>query len=1127
MSSNNLELRKASAGSGKTYHLTYRYINFLLADKGRLRVKEELKESIQHILAITFTNKATAEMKDRIISKLADLAIGSGVQYPEYLDQLVKDTATSEEQVRVAADVALKTLLNNYTDFQVSTIDSFFQTILRTFAYEVGKSDNYEIELDNDYVASTAVDTLLSRVNSKNPSKDVQDWIFAEMENLFNQKKKWNIFNKRGGDYGNGVYNSLIDAVKRMSSEGFRNNWDIIETYLKSGSVSKRYNEIYKAIIGDLNEKLNEAKKYARLVLRHVADYTSDDLNGYLISRAEKTINCNAFGKPASALWKPGDPEKRTSSIAFKSKFVKKGLSEADEQFFDYVKCMYDFYDEWLGLLDSRRLKTWALYSENFKMLTMMFEAYKCSAELLERNNIIEQSETNYILKKIVGDSDAPFVYERLGTKLNHFLIDEFQDTSKSQWDVLKPLVSNSLSCGNGNLIIGDAKQSIYRFRGAKPSIIQTEVSECFPQHVAITGDTRAENTNYRSRRVIVNFNNVLFKYLANRFDSFSVSENKSTDNTYFKTLYQNVEQSYSKKHSHYDGLVRVYSYDHAKATSDNYPKHYNDVVELICQLHNRGYRYNDIAVLTRTNKQGKSIMRAIMKFNGMNEKKTIPFVSEDSLTVSASASVKTIISALNLISNWKQLEDNNRKISQDLFECRCALFAIHHPNVSQSDLLTEFNNAVSDESYLDKLNEELVAIKNMSCQLGLPSIVEMLIKRMILPQDRVKQAPFIAALQDLVLDYCERYPSDISSFLQWWDKRGQKAGICSPASEEAVNVLTIHSSKGLQYRCVIIPQIDEHLDPPPYKNEWVWVQPDNKALALNDELAMQLPPLLPVPTTKMMADTIHAPRFNSYVKEFDMDIINTCYVAFTRAEDELYIFIDNHNRNNSLAEYISNAIEDHCVDNRTLINSEKEYIDNIAQFGEPLSAKEVLSGNKEQKKMEVCEEGYYVREYRDSIKYRNPNISNDYDDSVNYRDEGTKLHEILSSVIKVEDLEKAVKCRYYSGRLSMRECEKYLVLLKEKLDSVKEYGWFGTGFRVLNERSILKANEVDRRPDRVLIDDNKNAIVIDYKFGENVEKKYFSQVKGYMSALLKSGCVNKVKGYIWYLKLDKVIEVK
>lgn len=1133
-----LDLQKASAGSGKTYTLARKFLEYMLVtgNPPRLRRGKELEDALRHILAITFTNKATAEMKDRIVTRLADLANPAlDPAKTTYMADFENLTGQSADEIRAAAKDALFILLNNYSDFQVSTIDAFFQTILRTFAYEIGMNDSYDLELDSDFISRAAVDATLTDINSANPDKAVAEWVKAMMNrSVSDSTKGWNIFAKSSS----GLYKDIVTAVSKMASEQFKKvRQELEQFYAKHPNSLDDFQRVDKEMMKDLRGAVRDAKAYARALKKELKN--QENTIKHIPGRIEKALAAKGVTFPSSLTI----PKKGGEEAAFNATARKKGLTDSQQKFVALHDAFIGVLQDWEAKLKEPKLKLWMLYRANMRMLPLMYAAARKSADMLAEQNVIDMAETNSILRRVIGDDDAPFIYERLGSRLDHFLIDEFQDTSSMQWDNLRPLVTESMSRGNGNLIIGDAKQSIYRFRNADPSLISQKIPLHFPGQVNERGESKAENTNHRSLRTVVEFNNSVFHALAAHLDN---------DNTFFSDLYANVAQYPANQDR--EGYVEIRCYEKGRMEtgndsedSDIPPKHFADVTTLIAGLHRRGYNYADIAVLVRTNQEGRQMINALVEHNKNNPDRPIEFVSEESLLIAGAESVKAIISVMRLIADGsideeKAAQEERAKatnswycktLSLSLFNCRYDQLALEHPEMSTSEIMQLIGNDNADCSNLESL------IRSVD-SLALPALVEAVALQAVPQQRRVDEAPYIAAFQDLVLDYCQRYPSDILSFLQWWDAKGCEKSISSPEGVDAISIMTVHKAKGLEYQCVIIPKFDWKLTVSDQKTEWRWVKTAPEGLELPTELAALIPPMLPVETKSAMSETVHNEDYLDYVREVQMDMINTSYVAFTRAVAELYIFIPSV-ADTSQTQYTANALlaklQELAHDNATdcayplphdLIPKDDCSAGKPLRIGTPLDREAIarLGSKLRQSNGDAIPE-YYVRDPSGFLHFRDPEGLHADGTDPDPRSLGNRLHDIMSDVITAADLDTAIRRRVINGTLTAGEGEEAQRILAEKLSRPEVAEWFAPGLEVLTERTILTGPGRMERPDRIVVDADGNATVIDYKFGtERNDRRYARQVAEYITQLRRTGRYATVAGRVWYVLLDHLLPV-
>ncbi|MDE6632186.1 MAG: UvrD-helicase domain-containing protein [Muribaculaceae bacterium] len=576
-----LQLQRASAGSGKTYTLAKKFIEYYISystesGERRLRPIRSLRDSLQHILAITFTNKATNEMKLRIVEKLNALACWTSdipCSKVDYLEDFTKQFKCSPQELASHCKYALKVLLTDYGDFKVSTIDSFFQTVLRTFAYEADLDDTYQLELDSNYVTQMGLDTTLDEIDTEEKTTQGASWIESMMEAKAASGKGWNIFQKNQSKYS--VYGEILNASRNLAKEDFKEIRESLDKYFKEHpdfySTFNRLCEFYDQPVRDAFSKMREAARAVRDAFSNAGLDMNATAGFRLASRVKNMAESWNWDTPTdkNATFKiPQFTRKGTSTRVFDPDPKKNNPylgTPVEDQIEALAIKMYEYFDAWRTEASSPKIRRWRIYRSTLPYVGLLQSVRTNSRLFLTDSNTVELGETNSILNRIIGDDDTPFVYERLGSRLEHFLIDEFQDTSTLQWRNMRPLIRESEAKGHDNLIIGDPKQSIYRFRNADPSLITSKVQEEFAATCRECGNTPKENTNWRSSLRIVKFNNLFF-----RFFSKELKEQ-------MEKLYANTVQPAS--HTENKGFVKIQLFEN-ETDDDNIPAHFDEIPE-------------------------------------------------------------------------------------------------------------------------------------------------------------------------------------------------------------------------------------------------------------------------------------------------------------------------------------------------------------------------------------------------------------------------------------------------------------------------------------------------------------------------------------------------------------------
>lgn len=1157
-----LNIIKASAGSGKTFNLTLEYISLLLSDgteqngdgvsqrlyKGFTRKNYRPREYHRHILAITFTNKATNEMKQRIIQELAQL---SGLKKDEgkspYLDILCERFIASPEEIRSAAENVLTELLFDYTNFNVSTIDSFFQMILRTFAAEVNVPYSYEVELSDELVMYEGVRRFLNKV-SANPKQNRQalSWLRKFVRDQIQADKDWNPFDISSAKKDPNKRNSrgLYSLVENINKEFFRQVHVAMNQYLADAD-----GDTESEAIGDerkislfqkkLNEKIKSAKDMVEAAMEKMNNLINPEYgefrkkNGGFLYWVTKAVDTNFkdCGKLYAGL---KNYEGQDLSQNLNLKKLPKNIAEPS------VSLCAEFEKLKAPILNGINiLMVTQLIVENVYQLGLLGYIAKSVSEFRHENNIIQLSDTTQLLSDIINTSDTPFIYERIGVTILHFLIDEFQDTSAMQWKDLQPLLSQSLSNGCENLIIGDEKQSIYRFRNSDPSLLRTKVEEIFKNYIR-PSDTRSRN--WRSTPNIIKFNNTLFSRLA---EMTGLSEE-----------YSNVIQLTNKKDRDVSGYVNItiLNSDDMKTVEARIPK-------LIYEMLGRGYKQEDIAILVNKNDEGAKVINEILQSNKTkpDNLEELKVVSNESLLLKNSPAIRLIlshlryVSLLNPLGKDKAKTEKNRALNERLHRTLRQYERLINADMEPGTALRECFGAPDDPSQI--INDVRGFMPKDSESYSLVTIIEKIIDKVLSDDAKHDENAYIQAFQDLVVEYSCRYSTSIQSFLRWWDDGKNAFSVSSPSGTDAINVITIHKSKGLEFPCVIIPRATWSIGK---MDSILWVTREdicNVGLIDQDDKEL-VPPLTPVTAKTELGSTVLRDAYEKVLRESISDCMNKTYVAFTRAVDELHIFTkeskgsDKKNDDSlalhDLSYYLNRYVNEPQQELKDATNNSfaEKYGDESADIALALS--EYVADSHDENEEDSYEACYIAGakgrndRLQDESETQDRNVMDDYkvvDRRVSAKfkttdiyiterqEEGTMLHKVLSYVHSKDDIDKAISC-----------CRAKAIIPEEKSEYVRQEigamirqndeveSWFSPDNKVYNERTITK-NEVNFRPDRIIVTPKGETIVIDYKFGELHSKKYVEQVHRYMDLLKETGFRN-ITGKIWYVRESRILNV-
>lgn len=739
--------------------------------------------------------------------------------------------------------------------------------------------------------------------------------------------------------------------------------------------------------------------------------------------------------------------------------------------------------------------------------------------DFTNENNTILLSGTNDIVKRIIDGCETPFIYERIGMYLHNFLLDEFQDTSRMQWENLLPLVRNGLANGHDSLIIGDVKQSIYRFRNSDPQLLHSQLKVDFSNDSIKYNEGRS--INWRSARNIVHWNNAFFRFLsmALNMDEF----------------YADVEQEVSPKNEKLPGHVVVARReipDKKKDTNDNNDSktesndNSNDndsnfkewaIEKMIVDLQSllaRGFKQKDIAVLSNTNREGQLAISRIMKWNIENPDKQMKVVSEESLLVISSPAVRIVVNILKMLDRCEAHNEDGREMPMVLRRFEANRSEGMDTSEAFEDAIVNKDEDIAD--YIDRLYET----SKSAC---LDSVVEQIIKSQLSKQMTEENTPYLLAFLDSVVDFMSRYGSNIHHFLKWWDKVGPGLSISSPDNIDAIRVITIHKSKGLQFPCVLIPMFDWNFD----QSSIEWIE----TAGFKDKLpkGVAIPPIVPVKRDNKR--TLFDNEFKKIARSNIMDSLNKTYVACTRAQYELIIYTEN---NKELGLQLSQFLETCRNNDIAPTPTENCDPDVVYELGKPMLRSDIPALNSDDNALPDNVESRIMPPYSvvsdvDRWKLTSPDIIIDVRGTTRWV--GEMLHKVMERVRTPKNLKKAFGRALHRGMITEEEHDEYLALLSKRLADPRVADWFANDNRLMLERSVTIGGNRQKRPDRVVMKPNGEIIIVDYKFGDRSDDndtKYKRQVAGYKRAVCDAlGCRHDcVSGYVWYIHSGDILAV-
>ena len=1074
-----LSVYKASAGSGKTFTLATEYI--------RLLVENPL--SYRNILAVTFTNKATEEMKMRILSQL----YGIWKQLPDssdYLEVIRQKTGFETNFISERAGIALANLLHNYNYFRVETIDTFFQSVLRNMARELDLTTNLRIGLNDYQVEELAVDQLIADLSTT----DVMlQWILKYIMENISEDKAWNI----------------ISQIKNFGHTIFRDDYKAVSRQLEQKMQEEGFFE-------DYTRRLREMRQMAEEHMKEIAESFFDNLEGEGLTiddLANKSRGIAGFFlKLRKGIF---DPSIENASVANCLESPERWCAKTHPRRDLIVMLAETTLGDILRYAVSERPRQWKLYKSadltlrHLNQLRLLSSIEQKVHELNESANRFLLSDTQQLLHSLIGESDSPFIFEKIGTQLEHVMIDEFQDTSTVQWQNFRVLLAEAMSHeGSSNLIVGDVKQSIYRWRSGDWRLLNDIEQQFNTQQI----ETLPLKTNYRSERGIITFNNAFFRQAAD-LEYATQRELGESEANQLQRAYADVEQLIPDKRQS-GGYVDIRLLPGSDDYQDLTLQH---IAQTIADLISQGIRQQQIAILVRANASIPHIAHYFME-----QMPQVTIVSDEAFRLDASQAVCLLVNALRLL------------IHPDDLLTKAAIVRTYHCDVlGEHD---EENELLLSTTDLDShLPEDYIAHFDQLLSLPLYDLVERLYAIFGL-ETLDTQSAYVSAFYDRLSDYVNENATDISDFLREWDET-----LCSKTIQsdenEGVRIFSIHKSKGLEYDHVIIPFCDWTIE---RSGNILWCTPTEEPFS---DL-----PIAPIDySQKQMMGTIYEQDYLHEHLQNTVDNLNLLYVAFTRACKSLYVIGRRGGKNTR------SALIEQCLplivnklEGATLEGLEDEKGDlhfayphsttNISpsSFLLPPSSKKTSQNPFLQPSEPIT---VAVRTFASKVNFQQSNRSRNFvegDDEETqqrrqYIQTGSVLHEIFSTIRTAADIPDALQRLQFEGVLYDEHIttERITEMLKKRLEHPRVHDWFSDRWTLFNECTILSVEDGqlhERRPDRVMTD-GKEWIIVDFKFGAP-HPEYHDQVREYMQLLASMGHQH-ISGYLWYVYSNRIEEIK
>lgn len=1086
----------ASAGSGKTYTLALKYI--------AMAVATDRASDFTNILAVTFTNMATAEMKDRILKQLDNLARGGTDK--DFLENLIKETQISKDVLVRRAKGVLAAIMHDYDHFRVETIDSFFQTLLTNLAHELKLPRGFKVDLDDKAVVSQSVDRMLLGVGNE-ANADLTSMIISVLERHIDDDKGWNI----------------AKELKRFAQSNlFRGEYmahdEEIEEVTSDSKYMGRLHHALRSYIRDFDEKLEDCIARIEPEVEAVAGVKSKATN---IRTYEKNLRKHDFSEPAKIIVTMAGNWDAVFNKDCKEKEALRGHAQRISDILkemEYLRETYasSVYNCELTLKNLDRLSLSGAISREITRYTTEHETF-----LLAR--------TPELFNRMVKGNDASFVFEKYGTTFKHIMIDEFQDTSRMQWNNFKTLLLENMAQGDESMLVGDIKQSIYRWRGGDWNIL-FDIKKEFDQ-----ADVLPKVENFRSLPVIVRFNNAFFVKASTYIDKrhwevpgdwichetklMPVLPEEVDNSNIIQQIYKDVEQT-PRCGEEGTGYVRIVMNDKDTTAEETIEDLYEQAVNLHVE---HGVPYGEMLILVRRNSETQTIIDYITE-----KDPAFPITSAEAFMLKSSLMVTTLINAL------KFLSDKTDTLAMALL--REGLHAIYDKIEDKElrnfylDMIDGICTTLSDDA--QRATMQQMPLYELCLHLMMMMHYEEAEKL-----GELKQSAYIFNFLDALVSYINDHSSDIKDFISFWDDVLSERSIAVNV-EDAVRVMTIHKAKGLEGHTVFIPFADFLLENSQH-DKIIWCAPQQNMT--NDtnvnELVGRLP-LVPVNDLKKMEESAYSTFYENEHRQQRVDSLNTLYVAFTRAKCNLFIWskrpkIGGRSAFNLIDAFVNNLQP----------SDEKTTTPGVVCYGNIVGAKGTKEAKDEQDTKEISVsishndlsgvKFFQSSKALDFLADSEREIEGDTPELQHQRrtryfmNKGTLYHQVFSLIERKEDVPGVIEKMRAEGLLATKkQADEILTFVTTALQQEKETAkWFDGTYELYNEHNILIRSDGYAkmfRPDRVMVAAD-HAVVVDYKFGSEKEE-YKDQVEMYANNLAK--LLNKpVKGYLWYVS-KKVIPV-
>jgi len=1041
----------ASAGAGKTFTLVKTFLKIMLSQK------EDYESIIKSLLAITFTNKAVNEMKKRIIDQLMLFSESSEKSKNDGMFIALKEELDIDDEALInRSKTLLNTILHNYASLTITTIDGFNHRLIRLFAFDLELNPNFEVFMDTDLLLKQAVNNLLQKIGE---NEQLRNLLIEFSKEKIKEDKNWD------------TTQEILEVAKLLTIE---NNLEYLESFENKtlddfDNLKKNINIELKKVNQKINENINSFFDFTKENNIEASDFSRKNVYTFFENLKNKKPDINFDAK-----WIAEIDSKELYPQKLKKESPHKAILLDDNQ---------HFIAEWVKEVEENYFleKYYKNILKNLTPLAVLSSIQKEIKSIKEEENILPISDFNSIINQRIIGQPSPFIYEKIGQRYQHYFIDEFQDTSFLQWQNIRPLVKDALQSENHSgkkgslLLVGDAKQSIYRWRGGKAEqfmdlYLKEEQLKEGEERIHIEPTIENLEANYRSYSEIINFNNEIFKFISENTEIFSKSSK-------YNKLYQTAQQkqtSNTKK----GGFVSIQFLEKKQIINEEdkevsmLEKYCSAVIDSVKDSLNSGFSQKDICILTRTNIQGYALAQALSESG-------YKVISPDALLLNNVNEIKFLINLIKLILN----DDNN--------EAKLELLLLY----VQIKKIEDVHNFL-DKFIHKSINEFYKSVNFSLSYFNSISFYESIAYAISTFELNKESDAYLTHFMNLILDFKGAKKGGMFDFITFWEEKKDKLSISAPEGIDAIKVMTVHKSKGLEFPVVIYAFVKDKLT----KNKdkiWLPISPEEfnnfKYLLIDNFKGLE----------KINPEIV----IEESEKQI-LDEINIFYVAMTRPKTYLYI-IGEKTKNTTL--------------------------DNVKNFSDIL---QLFLQNKN-----IWEENKNIYEFGEKIHIERKNTNDDFfipfkqntSEKSNYTivtrsgmlwdtqkqisiEKGNIIHELLSQIYLKNDVEKVIEKAYKNGIINKNQ---YPILEEQILNIVNHESlsiYFTEKYTIFNEKEFINENGQYERPDRIMLDKESNEVfIIDYKTGSYHQEKYKQQIENYKNTLSKMNWIVK-KGFLVFI---------